>query len=276
MPDKSQIINKQLVVKEVVSKLSYFAKLYGIRSIFIVGGYCRERYLNKIWEVKDIDVASAYHEQALQLGGLFASETLNSLPKFYERTGTAMVEYPSEFGSIKVEFQGDSVNTYMHNQEVKTWMQQTGIERVPLMNNIYGRDFTVNALIYSLHNGTVYDPTGKAVKDLERQLITSLLPAPMLMKYNPLAALRAARFAITYDFHIDADLRTAIKTVGMENLRKVLSEERIIKEVVKILKIDGVKALEMLKKLQLDRILLHPDVQDYIDLGTKEKKNDFH
>lgn len=273
MPDKNEIINKQLVIREVIAKLKHFAKLYGIKSIFVVGGYTREHYLGKIWRVKDIDVASAYHEQAKQLGGLFASEILHSVPKFYERTGTAIVEYPSEFGFIRVEFQGDSINTYMHNQEVKVWMQSQGIDDIPLMNNVYGRDFTINSLIYSLHNETMYDPTNQGIRDLERGRISSLLPAPMLIKYNPLAALRAIRFAIQYDFHVDSDLRLAIKDAGIDNLRKTLSTERIIKEVVKVLETNGPEALDMLKGFELDRILLHPDVKKYIYLGSKEKEH---
>lgn len=273
MPDKEEIINKQLVIQEVVAKLKYFAKLYGIRSIFIVGGYTREHYLGKLWRVKDIDVASAYHEQARQLGGLFASEVLNSTPRFYERTGTALVEYPSEFGVIKVEFQGNSINAYMHNQEIKVWMQKNGIENIPLMNNIYGRDFTINALIYSLHNGGMYDPTTKGIRDFERKKICSLLPAHILIKYNPLAALRAVRFALQYDFLIDADLRSAIKDGGVENMRKSLSQERIVKEVVKVLKTKAEEGLEMLKRLELDRILMHPDVKKYIYLGVKDAKD---
>lgn len=268
-PNKDTIVKKKLLVEEVVFKLQHFAKLYGIRSIFIAGGYCRENYLGKIWRVKDIDVASAYHEQARQLGGLFASEILNSVPRFYERTGTALVEYPSEFGTIKVEFQGDSINSYMFNQEIKTWMQDNNIEDVPLMNNIYGRDFTINSLIYSLHNGSMYDPTGKAIRDFERKTISSLLPADLVIKYNPVVALRAIRFAVQYDFHIDADLRIAIKEAGVENLRNSLSDEKIIKEVVKVLKTDGEMGLKLLKKFELDRILLHPDIKNYLYLGHK-------
>lgn len=273
MPDKNEIINKQLVIREVIAKLKHFTKLYGIRSMFVVGGYTREHYLGKIWRVKDIDVASAYHDQARQLGGLFASEILHSVPKFYERTGTAAVEYPSEFGFIRIEFQGDSINAHMHNQEVKTWMQSQGIDDVPLMNNIYGRDFTMNSLIYSLHNETMYDPTNQGIRDLERRRIRSLLPAPMLIKYNPLAALRAIRFAVQYDFHIDSDLRLAIKDAGIDNLRNSLSNERIVKEVVKVLKTNGPEALDLLKRFNLDRILLHPDVKKYVYLGAKEEKD---
>ncbi len=271
--DKEQIINKTLLIEEVVAKLRHFTQLYGIRSIFIAGGYCREHYLGKIWRVKDIDVASAYHEQARQLGGLFASEILNSVPTFHERTGTAIVEYPSEFGTIKVEFQGDSINAYMQNMEMKTWMQSEGIEDIPLMNNIYGRDFTINSLIYSLHDGIMHDPTKRAILDFERKRICSILPPHILIKYNPIAALRAIRFALQYDFFIDSDLRKAIKEGSVDNLTKSLSKERIVKEVVKVLNTSPEEGLEMLKRFELDRILLHPDVKEYIHLGTKEKKD---
>ena len=273
MPPIENHATKHTLVEEVIAKLRYFSQLYGINSIFIVGGYCREHYLGTPWKVKDIDVASAYHDQALQLGGLFASEVLKVPPIFYERTGTAMIEYVSEIGSIKVEFQGRSVSAYMHSEDVKEWLRQEGVEDVPLMNNIYGRDFTINSLIYSLHSGNMYDPTNLAVRDFHHRSIRSLLPPEMLIKYNPLAALRAVRFALQYDFRIDPALRHAIKLAGIDNLKASLSEERIVREIAKILKIKAQEGLEMLKKLELDRILLHPDVKRYLELGSKGEQD---
>lgn len=268
LTDKNEITNKIILVKEVIAKLQHFSKLYGIKSIFIVGGYSRSYYLGKLWTVNDIDVASAFKDQALQLGGLFASEILNSTPRFYERTGTAMMEYVSDQGSIKVEFQGNSTKSYMQNEEVRTWMQSKGIEDVPLMNNIYGRDFTINSLIYSLHNEQLYDPTNRGIPDFEKKKIVSLLPANILIKYNPLASLRAIRFALKYDFYIEESLRTAIKSAGIENLTQSLTKDRILKEVVNVLKTspDG---LDMLKMFKLDRILLDPSVKDYLYLGSR-------
>lgn len=272
MPENNQS-NKQALVEEVIAKLRHFSQLYGINSIFIVGGYCREHYLGTIWKVNDIDVASAYSDQSLQLGGLFASEVVKAPPTFYERTGTAMLEYSSELGSIKIEFQGGSVNSYMYSTDVKEWMRQEGIDDVPLMNNIYGRDFTINSLIYSLDTGNMYDPTDMAVQDFQRRSIKPLLPADILIKYNPIAALRAVRFAIQYDFRIDPELRSIIKMAGVDNLKAALSEERIVREIVKILNIKPEEGLEMLKKLELDRILLHPDVKRYLELGSKGEQD---
>lgn len=273
MPKEIDQASKQILVEEVIAKLRHFAQLYGINSIFVVGGYCREYYLGTTWKVNDIDVASAYQDQALQLGGLFASEVAKIPPQFYERTGTAMIQYASDLGSIKVEFQGNSVNTYMHSEDIKAWMHQNGIEDVPLMSNIYGRDFTINSMIYSLHGGDMYDPTDMAVRDFNRRSINSLLPAEILIKYNPLAALRAVRFAIQYNFRIDPVLRNVIKIAGIDNLKASLSEERIVREIVKILTLNAREGLEMLKKLELDRILLNPDIKRYLELGPKGKQH---
>jgi len=258
--------SKEILIYEVVAKLTYFTKLYGIESLFIVGGFCRELYYGTVWKSSDIDVASAFHDQAIQLGNLFASEVLNTSPEVYKRSGAAAVNFKSEAGEIRIEFQGHSVNQYMHNQEVRQWMHNQGIEDVPLMNNIYGRDFTINSMIYALDDEKVYDPTGLAVEDLERKIISSLIPSDLLVKYNPLAILRAIRFALTYDFHIDDDMRSAMKA-GTDNLCNSVSAERIIKEIVRILKIDAEQGIEMLQKYNMGRMLLVPELKQYLGGG---------
>ncbi len=263
-----QIAEKEILIDEAIAHLRHFCKLYGIPSLFVVGGFCRALYFNKRWEVNDIDVASAFHDQAVQLGGLFASEVLNTIPKFSRRHGTASVEYRGDTGAIKIEFQGKSTNSYMFNEEVKNWMHEHQIEDVPMMNNIYGRDFTMNSLIMSLSDGKVHDLTGRATKDLERKLIVPLLPAEMLVKYSPVSILRAIRFAIRYDFYIDSDLRKAMKN-NLQSLVDTISQERIVKEIVRILKLDSAKGLEMLKRFGLDQILMDSELREYVYLEGK-------
>ena len=257
--------NKEILIGEVISKLQHFSQLYGVQSLFIVGGYCRALYFDEIWDVNDIDVASAYHEQAIQLAGLFASEVLNTSPEVYHRSGAAAINYQSEFGTIRIEFQGYSINGYMFNEEVRNWLHDNKIPDLPLMNNIYGRDFTINAMIFSLSDGMLLDPSGLAAKDLDAGVIRSLLPAEMLVKYNPLAVLRAIRFAIAYDFHIDSEMRSAMKN-SQDKLRSALSQERIMHEIVRILKIDSAAGLKMLQEFELQTFLMTAEVKEYLSL----------
>lgn len=268
---KEEMANKEILIDEVIAHLRHFTQLYGVNSLFIVGGYCRSLALGRRWETNDIDVASAYHEQALQLGGLFASEELKTLPKIYQRTGTAAIDYNTEYGSIKVEFQGKSAQSYMHNQDVKDYLHEINVDDVPLMNNIYGRDFTINALVYSPVNDELYDPIKKAVRDLKRKRIISILPPDLLVRYNPLTILRAIRFAVTYDFFIDASLRSEMKK-HVELLTETITHERIIKEMVRILKIDSVKALDMFKQFNLGKILVSEEIEQFLELGAKDEE----
>jgi len=261
---------RQALIEEAISKLSRFANFYDIDSLFVVGDYCREHYLGSVWKTPNINVVSAYNDQALQLGGLFASEFIKVPPVFHNKTKTTRMEYKSEIGSILIEFQGDSVKTYMKSDDVKDWMKRTGIEDIPLLNNIYGRDFTINSLIYSLNNKHMYDPTDLAILNFDKKVIKSLLPPDMLIKCDPLAALKAIEFAMLYDFRIEPGLRHAIKLAGVDNLKASLSEKNIVKAIVKILTINAEKGLDILKNLELDRILFHPDVKKYLEKGFQE------
>lgn len=264
--EKNELIQRTELVNEAIAKLKYFSQLYGIDSIFVVGGYCRSLFFNRPGDINDIDVASAYEDQSMELAGLFASEVVKSAPTFYHRSGAAMINYSTDQGSIKIEFQGKSPNPYMHNQEIRNWLHNQDVDDEPLMNNIYGRDFTINALVYSLYDGNVYDPTQHAVKDLERGRIVSLLPPPILIKYNPLAALRAIRFSMKYEFRIDPDLQDAMRESFLY-LVQTLSKERITKEVVRILKINGPDALKQLKRFDLHRLILDPNLREKLQEG---------
>jgi tRNA nucleotidyltransferase/poly(A) polymerase len=265
---KNEIANKEILIDEVIAHLRHFVNLYGIKSIFVVGGYCRAVAMKRRWEVNDIDVASAYHEQAVQLGGLFASEELNTLPQFYHRTGTAAIEYVSELGKIKIEFQGQSVQSYMYNQDIRDYLHTASVEDVPLMSNIHGRDFTINTMLYSPMDDQIYDPLNRAMPDLRRKRIVAVLPPDLLIKYNPLAILRAIRFAVTYDFFIDADLRHEM-TKNVDLLAQTITHERIIQEIVQILKIDAVKALDMLKRFKLGKLMIGEEIGRFLELGDK-------
>lgn len=261
--DKDKITNKTMLINEAIAKLKHFAKLYGINSVFIAGGYCRSLYLDRVWETNDIDVASAYESQSTELGGLFASEVAKIVPTFYKKTNTAMMEYKSDLGSIKIEFQGRSTQSYMQNDEVKNWLRKNDIDDIPILHNIFGRDFTINSLIFSLHNENLYDLTNRAVHDFESKKIVSLLPANLIVKFNPIVILRAIRFALLYDFVIDGELENLIPQ-SLQNLLSSVSSDRILQEVVKILKVDGRKALHLIKRYELNELLLNDKIKDLL------------
>jgi len=259
-------MSKADIAENVITELRRFAKLYSVDSLFVVGGYCRAKILNDPEDINDIDVASAYPHQAMRLCGLFASEILRTTPRFYTRTGTGVVEYKG----LKVEFQNQSINTYMHNEDILLWMRKKGISNTPLLNNVYGRDLTINSLIYSISNGELYDITGRAVDDLQNKIIDTILPGELIIKYNPSVVLRAIHFACRYDFNIVPPLRKLMKK-QRGRLEKAYSQEHLTKEIDKILRSDTKRGLKELQKFNLFGLVIPDQLQQYLKEVNDER-----
>ena len=265
-------MEKKELAHQAIVELRDFARLYSIQSLFIVGGYCRAKVMgDDLNAIEDIDVASAYPGDAMRICGLFASEILRSTPKFYQRTGTGVVNFGSGDNTIRIEFQNSSVNSYKQNEDVRLWMRKNGIENSPLQNNVYGRDFSINSLIMWLKNGEFYDLTRKAVKDIEDRKIRTLLPPSLIVKYNPMIILRAIRFAVRYDFFIVPELRKAMKqNVGL--LTKAYSKERLTKEIEKIFRTNTKDGLEELQKYQLMSLVIPEQLKKHVRIMERKSE----
>lgn len=245
-------------VNELVAKLSYFAQEYGVNSLFVAGDFCLNMYLGLPQNLDKIEVCIADNNQVMQLASLFATEINETAIHSNKENNSATIP-----GDVSIEFQGSSTNSYMYNQEVQNWFQKENIEQVPITHNLYGRDFTVNALLYSLYTEKAYDQTNLAEKDIKDRRLISLLPPRMLVKYKPTVILDAISFSLSRKFHIDPELRSAMKA-GHYLLPQYLSSDRIISAIVGILKIDGEEGLKMIQDYNLGEYLLIPEIKNYL------------
>lgn len=247
-------------IKEIIDHLTEFVSIFNIEGLFIAGEYCRSVWLDDLDAAQNIDVVCAYgDEQASQLGTIFASELLKTTPL------TSNNKTIINWKSLTINFQGNSIFNYMKNKEILNWMSLNNIDSFPLMNNVCGRDFTINSIVYSLNNKKFYDLFGRASKDIEKKMISSILPANLLVTYNPISILKAIRFSVKYDFFIEKDLHLESKNC-ISNLEKTYTKERITHEIIKIIHIDALKGLELVKKYELGRFLVDQDVEDILGI----------
>ncbi len=114
-----------------------------------------------------------------------------------------------------------------------------------LIEDLRGRDFTINAIAYNLRDETIIDPTSGG-KDLRAKIIRACLPTSL--SDDPVRILRAVRLAASLDFHIEKNTRELMKQSTSELGR--ISPERLRDEIFKMLgglKPDAcMRALEML------------------------------
>jgi tRNA nucleotidyltransferase/poly(A) polymerase len=111
--------------------------------------------------------------------------------------------------------------------------------------DLRARDFTVNAIAFDVHSGTLIDPLNGA-SDLRAKLIRACSPSSF--QDDPVRILRAVRQAAAFEFKIDMTTRKMMKeAVG---LLPRISPERLRDEIFKMLegpKPDAsMRALEML------------------------------
>lgn len=111
--------------------------------------------------------------------------------------------------------------------------------------DLRARDFTMNAIAYDIHAGTIIDPLNGA-SDLRAKTIRAC--SPTALQDDPVRILRAIRQAAAFDFKIEIETRKAMKAAA-EHL-PIISPERQRDEVFKILEgpkpDSSMRALEML------------------------------
>ncbi len=112
-------------------------------------------------------------------------------------------------------------------------------EGMLLRDNVYGdirsdairRDFTVNALYYTLDHFSIHDFTG-GMQDITRRKIRIIGDATTRYQEDPVRMLRAVRFAGKLDFDIDKHTATPILEQG--NLLGNIPPARLFEEVLKL------------------------------------------
>jgi len=127
----------------------------------------------------------------------------------------------------------------------RTFLDFAVYRGVGLIEDLRGRDFTINAIAYNLRDESIIDPT-EGGRDLRAKIIRACLSTSL--SDDPVRILRAVRLAASLDFHIEKNTRELMKQSVSELGR--ISPERLRDEIFKMLggpKSDAcMRALEML------------------------------
>ncbi len=189
---------------------------------FVVGGFVRDIFLKRT--SKDVDFVTVGSGIAL------ATAVRNRLKKahlsIFKNFGTAQLKTDDwEF-----EFVGARKESYDRNS------RKPKVEDGTFEDDIYRRDFTINALAISLNApkyGELIDLFG-GVEDLKKCLIRTPLDPKITFSDDPLRMMRAARFATQLNFTLVPETLEALKTEA--HRLSIISQERITDELQKIIK----------------------------------------
>ncbi len=192
--------------------------------VYIVGGYVRDYYLNRL-KKGEIDIDFVTVGSGVDLAKKVSKKINDSTLAVYKQFGTAQVKT----GDLELEFVGARKESYRKNS------RKPLVEDGTLEDDQLRRDLTINALSWSLNKenyGELNDPFN-GMDDLERALIRTPIDPIKTFDDDPLRMMRAIRFASQLDFRIEETTFAAI--TDMSSRINIISKERIIDELNKII-----------------------------------------
>ena len=222
IPRDQHTISRRDISKSAL-KVMYGLSEAGFEA-FLVGGGVRDLLLGD--HPKDFDVATnATPEQVKQL---FRSARIigRRFKIVHVRFGREVIEVTTFRDSHSDESQGSK-----HSARSEHGML--------LRDNVYGdirsdairRDFTVNALYYTLEQFSIHDFTG-GIQDLTARRIRIIGDPEVRYQEDPVRMLRAVRFAAKLDFEIDSATAEPILRLG--HLLGNIPPARLFEEFLKL------------------------------------------
>lgn len=258
-----EIKNKFL---EYSSDKSFFEAIKNLSNdknveVYLVGGFVRDFILGKKRNKIEYDLLVV--GSGIDFAKDLAKELNVASIVVYKNFGVAYFKYEN----FSFEFVGARKESYNRNS------RKPIVENGTFEDDIYRRDFTINALALSLNKknyGDIIDILG-GLNDIENRIIKTPLDPEKTFSDDPLRMLRAIRFASELNFTIDDNTFFAIKR--MKERIKIISQERISDEFLKIIASDKPSiGLRLLQESGLNEIIF-PELHR---LSGVEQRQDYH
>ncbi|MGI8739006.1 MAG: polynucleotide adenylyltransferase PcnB [Gammaproteobacteria bacterium] len=207
-------------VNEYALKVLYRLKDAGFEA-YLVGGGVRDLLLGR--EPKDFDIATSARPDDVR--ALFRNCRL--IGRRFRMAHVHFGRYIIEVATFRALLEGEDAG--------ETQLRDGRIVR----DNVYGtigqdawrRDFTVNALYYSICDFSVVDYTG-GMADLAAGVLRPIGDAAERYREDPVRMLRAVRFAAKLGFRIHAEAEAPIRELG--SLLESVPAARLFDEVLKM------------------------------------------
>lgn len=210
---------------EVLLETEFFNKVY------CVGGCVRD-YVRDV-SPKDIDLVVEIEGGGIKLANyLWDNGYLVSPPVIYQNFGTTQFRL-SKFPDHEIEAVQTRSEEYIDRESRNPSTGYGSME-----DDWKRRDFTINALYHNLWAEVITDPSGKGMRDIKYGVIRTTSDPNTIFFDDPLRILRAVRFASCFGYVFGNCIDGMIENSWRLG---IISKERIVSEVTKILTSDNPK-----------------------------------
>lgn len=236
-------------IRDILGKICYLS-LHKNFKVYVVGGFVRDLLLG----VENFDIDLVVEGDGIGFARVLA-EFFCGRVKIHEKFGTAIVVLPDNF---KIDVATARTEFYEYPAALPK------VETSTLKEDLYRRDFTINAMAIDLTKerfGDLVDYFG-ARRDLERKAVRILYTLSFVE--DPTRIFRAIRFEQRYDFTMEAQTLELAKKAIKDNWLQKLSYDRIREELKHIFNEEyPIKAISRMRELGLWKTIM-PEI-DFCD-----------
>lgn len=226
-------------LRELLDLIQKIAQDGSISAPFITGGVPRDKLLNKLSNIEDIDLTTG--DQSVHK---LAEAVAKSLPEAdYKilKDGHAQIIV----NGLKVDFSSNFVSP-----QAESLLEKAGAEATSMMEELYSRDFTVNALLMELDLETIKDPTGLGLNDIKAKRIRTCLPAKYTLANDNKRVVRAIYLAAKLGFEIDEEIINWVKE-NPAMFSSGIAPQYLTKTIQKAVNYDKEKTVKYINELGL-------------------------
>lgn len=233
-------------IRELLQLLDTTSKEYDISTPYICGGLPRDRYLDRLSKIADVDITTGdktVNDLSLKV--------FNKLKSKFNMSRDIKIDGHSSiyFKNIKIDFSSNYINPYAIEFAKKLNKKPT-----PLLLESLSRDFGCNSLLLSLDFKQILDPTGNGKKDCDNKVIKTILSPEATFKANPKTqhnnrVVRAIYLASKLGFSIDEKIISYISS--NPGLITLSDDKSLAKKLSQAYELDKDKTIYYLNKMNL-------------------------
>lgn len=229
-------------LRDLLQQLQSVQKRIGASPPMICGGTPRDKYLNQLEKVDDIDITTG--DKTIDYLSQQFALVLN---KKYKINRKVMDDGHSSIyiGDLKLDFSSNFIVP-----GIDSYLAKFGIiNPTDMQKEMFSRDFTCNALLLSMDLKNITDPTGMGFKDIKEKKVKTCLSPDVTLTAHKNRAIRAIYIASKLGFDIDPSIIEFIKK--NPQLVTDISASQVSKKLNKAFAWDADRAAYNLTKMNL-------------------------
>lgn len=253
-------------LRELLSQMQDMQMKIGSSQPYICGGTPRDKYLNNIANISDLDITTG--DQTVDY---LSQELYDELSKKYNVLRKTMDDGHSSIyiGSFKIDFSSNYITP-----NIEVFLKDKGIiNPTNMQKEIFSRDFTCNSLLMTLDLQKILDITNNGFADIKERKIKTCLAPEVTLIANKNRVIRSIYLACKLNFDIDESIIQFVRN-NPESV-KISSPKSLSEKLNLAFEKDSDKASYLINRMNLwNYIPITEKVYPYYIKHVKENIHD--